>query len=50
MNLGASGGAVRGDKMFSEVQSWVPEGFDIILDPVGANYFEDNLKLSLIHI
>ncbi len=45
MNLGASGGAVRGDKMFSEVQSWVPEGFDIILDPVGANYFEDNLKV-----
>ena len=45
MNLGASGGAVRGDKMFSEVQSWVPEGFDIILDPVGANYFEDNLKM-----
>ena len=45
INLGASGGAVRGDKMFSEVQSWVPEGFDIILDPVGANYFEDNLKI-----
>ena len=45
MSLGASGGAVRGDKMFSDVQSWVPEGFDIILDPVGANYFEDNLKV-----
>ena len=45
VNLGASGGAVRGDKMFNEVQSWTPEGFDIILDPVGANYFEDNLKV-----
>ena len=31
--------------MFNEVQSWTPEGFDIILDPVGANYFEDNLKV-----
>ena len=45
IDLGASEGAVRGDKMFNEVQSWVPEGFDIILDPVGANYFEDNLKV-----
>jgi NADPH:quinone reductase-like Zn-dependent oxidoreductase len=31
--------------MFSEVQGWVSEGFDLILDPVGANYFEDNLKV-----
>ena len=30
--------------MFNEVQGWAPDGFDIILDPVGANYFEDNLK------
>ena len=30
--------------MFDEVQGWAPQGFDIILDPVGANYFEDNLK------
>ena len=44
-SLGASEGAVRGDKMFSEVQSWVSDGFDLILDPVGANYFEDNLKV-----
>ena len=44
-SLGASEGAVRGDKMFNEVQSWVSQGFDIILDPVGANYFEDNLKI-----
>ncbi len=44
-NLGASEGVVRGDKMFSEIQGWVSEGFDLILDPVGANYFEDNLKV-----
>ena len=44
-SLGASEGAVRGDKMFNEVQNWVSQGFDIILDPVGANYFEDNLKI-----
>jgi len=44
-NLGASEGVVRGDKMFSEVRGWVSEGFDLILDPVGANYFEDNLKV-----
>ena len=31
--------------MFNEVRDWVPEGFDIILDPVGAKYFEDNLKV-----
>ena len=31
--------------MFNEVQGWAPEGFDIILDPVGAKYFEDNLKV-----
>ena len=45
IDLGASEGAVRGDKMFNEVQGWAPDGFDIILDPVGANYFEDNLKV-----
>ena len=42
--LGASGGTVRGDNMFEEINNWSPNGVDIILDPVGANYFEDNLK------
>lgn len=44
-NLGASEGAVRGEKMFDEVRDWVSDGFDLILDPVGANYFEENLKV-----
>ena len=44
-NLGASEGVVRGEKMFDEVRDWVSDGFDLILDPVGANYFEENLKV-----
>ena len=44
-NVGASEGAVRGEKMFDEVRDWVSDGFDLILDPVGANYFEENLKV-----
>tara|TARA_B100000427_G_C15464874_1_gene575797 strand:- start:295 stop:1257 length:963 start_codon:yes stop_codon:yes gene_type:complete len=44
-NLGASEGAVRDDEMFNQVQKWASNGFDIILDPVGANYFENNLKV-----
>ena len=44
-DLGASAGAVRGDGMFDEVKSWTLNGFDLILDPVGANYLENNLKV-----
>ena len=44
-NLGASKGVIRGNKMFDQLQEWVPDGFDIILDPVGANYFKNNLKV-----
>ena len=44
-DLGASAGAVRGDGMFDEVKSWAFNGFDLILDPVGANYLENNLKV-----
>ena len=44
-NLGASEGAIRGNEMFNQVQEWLPDGFDIILDPVGANYLENNLKV-----
>ena len=43
--LGASEGAIRGENMFGEVRSWTSDGFDIILDPVGANYLENNLKV-----
>jgi len=44
INLGASGGSIR-EKVFEEIQEWSPEGVDIILDPVGANYLEGNLKV-----
>ncbi len=44
MNLGASGGSIR-ETVFEEIQEWSPEGVDIILDPVGANYLEGNLKV-----
>ena len=43
--LGASGGANRHEKSFAdEVAQWTGgEGFDVILDPVGAGYLADNL-------
>ncbi len=43
--LGASGGANRHDGGFAgQVEAWSDgNGFDVILDPVGASYFEDNL-------
>ena len=44
INLGASGGSIR-ETVFEEIQEWSPEGVDIILDPVGANYLEGNLKV-----
>lgn len=44
--LGASGGSNRHSGGFAEhVQDWTEgNGFDVILDPVGAGYLEDNLK------
>ena len=43
--LGASGGAIRHSESFVDrVAGWTAgEGFDVILDPVGASYFADNL-------
>lgn len=43
--LGASGGANRHTQSFSElVPQWTDgKGVDVILDPVGAGYFADNL-------
>ncbi len=31
--------------IFSQIKHWAPEGVDIILDPVGANYLEKNLSV-----
>ena len=45
VNLGASDGEVRSRDIFSKIKSWAPEGVDIILDPVGAEYFESNLNV-----
>jgi NADPH:quinone reductase-like Zn-dependent oxidoreductase len=50
IDLGASGGLVRSQKSFTdEVLKWTSQkGVDVILDPVGASYLEDNLNcLSL---
>lgn len=46
IDLGASGGANRHDERFAElVSTWTDgEGFDVILDPVGAAYLADNLS------
>lgn len=44
--LGAQGGAVRGRDAFADaVSAWTDgAGMDVILDPVGGAYLEDNLK------
>ncbi|MGI9597908.1 MAG: zinc-binding dehydrogenase, partial [Acidimicrobiales bacterium] len=45
MSLGASGGSNRHTGRFADlVAGWTDDqGFDVILDPVGAAYLEDNL-------
>ena len=43
--MGASGGSIRGDEIFDDIEKWSPNGVDVILDPVGANYLEGNLKV-----
>ena len=45
LNLGASSGEIRSEDIFTKIQAWAPQGVDIILDPVGANYFEKNLSV-----
>ena len=45
LNLGAEAGEVRTEDIFSQIKHWAPEGVDIILDPVGANYLEKNLSV-----
>ena len=47
IDLGASDGEVRSKDIFSKIRSWAPEGVDVILDPVGAEYFESNSRMFL---
>ncbi len=46
IGLGAEGGAVRNEENFADaVAKWTDNnGVQVILDPVGANYLEDNIK------
>ena len=46
MELGAEGGTVRNEENFADaVAKWTDNnGVQVILDPVGANYLEDNIK------
>ncbi len=46
VELGATDGCVRNEDSFSElVERWTQgKGVDVILDPVGGSYFDDNLK------
>ena len=46
MELGAEGGTVRNEGNFpEEIAKWTENnGVQVILDPVGANYLEDNMK------
>ena len=45
LNLGASDGEIRSNDIFSKIQEWAPGGVNIILDPVGGEYFERNLDV-----
>ena len=44
IKLGAENGSLRSNKPFDDVKNWAPDGVDIILDPVGGSYFQDNLN------
>ena len=44
MDLGSNAGSVRLENSFKSFKDHCPSGLDIILDPVGANYFEENLN------
>ena len=46
IELGAEGGTVRNEESFDDaVAKWTDNnGVQVILDPVGANYLEDNMK------
>ena len=44
IDLGSNAGTVRLENSFKSFKDHCPSGLDIILDPVGANYFEENLN------
>ena len=48
IKLGAENGSLRSNKPFDDVKNWAPDGVDIILDPVGGRYFQDNLNVLSI--
>lgn len=48
IKLGAENGSLRSNKPFDDVKNWAPDGVDIILDPVGGSYFQDNLDVLSI--
>ena len=44
IDLGSNAGTVRLENSFKSFKDHCHSGLDIILDPVGANYFEENLN------
>ena len=48
IKLGADNGSLRHERPFEDIKKWAPNGVDIILDPVGGEYFEDNLNVLSI--
>ena len=44
IDRGSNAGTVRLENSFKSFKDHCPSGLDIILDPVGANYFEENLN------
>ena len=46
LNLGATAGTIRGEESFSsKTKDWTKgQGFTAILDPVGGNYLNDNIR------
>ena len=45
LKLGASEGEIRSKSIFEKIKNWAPDGVDIILDPIGGEYFENNLSI-----
>ena len=49
VTLGADGGAVRHDEPWADaVLRWRAKGVDLILDPVGGAYLDDNLRVLAV--
>jgi len=44
IKLGSENGIVRSENSYDSFENYCPDGFDIILDPVGGNYFEENIN------